>query len=135
MRYSELRDGDYVLYKDGDEYIPVIYSLLDGSITLETSDNRDIYDFNPTNLKGVPITKEILISDGWKEINENIYMLNDSPALEIETYPSYDSDGSYNDVYVVGSNGSKINVHCIRYVHELQHILWAFDLDDYFEVF
>lgn len=133
--YSELRDGDYVLYKDGDKYIPVIYSILDGSFTLEALDNREIYDFNPTNLKGIPITKELLMSNGWEEIDENIYRLDDNPTLGIEAYPSYGSDDSYNDVYVVGSNESKINIHCIRYLHELQHILWAFDIDDYLEVF
>ena len=79
------------------------------------------------NIKGIPLTSEFLEKNGFKEEQHQ----KDGTS---EWYDYYHYDLGINIVYEVEENkfaayldGKKLRE--IKYVHELQHILWALGLN------
>lgn len=75
------------------------------------------------NIEGIPLTPEILERNGFEMREDTVVYAKNRLALK----PLGDGKG-----YQVGLGSLRflfIKVRIIKYVHELQHILWALDLD------
>lgn len=78
------------------------------------------------NISTIPLTPEILEKNGWKRISHKglPWALFRKKGCSVRI--AYDSD----DDKVPFSVGKEIQeLKNINYVHELQHIIWALDLD------
>lgn len=73
------------------------------------------------NIDGVPVTPEILEKNGW-ERDKLVAYIYGHEAHNIEVICTPNSEWMY-----VNFKGETI--HRIKYVHELQRILWALGLD------
>lgn len=73
------------------------------------------------NIEGIPLTPEILEKNGWFfNTRLSFAYAREDNRLEVHFYPH--SEWMY---VILGSE----TLHKIRYVHELQHILWALGLN------
>lgn len=84
------------------------------------------------NIEGIPLTPKLLEKNGFKEEQHQ-------KEGTSEWYDYYHYDLGINIVYEVDGNkfaayldGKKLRE--IKYVHELQHILWALEINDNMEV-
>ena len=77
-----------------------------------------------SDIEGIPLTPEILEKNGWDSdvVIPALYTLytNETHQLEVECH-------SYSEWRYVTFNCAAINR--VKYVHELQHILWALGKD------
>ena len=80
---------------------------------------------SPLRLSGVPITPEILEKNGWKSINGK-YALK----IKIANYVvlEFTEDGIY--AYI----NEKTMLFTIKYIHELQHLLFGLGINHEMEV-
>ncbi len=82
-------------------------------------------------LEPIPLTGDILLKNGWTEVSkgsdEYIYYFNDSPAYLRTCDNLVDSKLYTCPDYYPNEDISKKE---IKYVHQLQHILWALGCDD-----
>lgn len=110
--------GDIVMYDNR------IHTIID---TLELNNYKLSYIKHPVNraeLSGVPLTPEILEKNGWSK--GQIYFRNSRiPRIKLCT------DGVIS--WSVSINNDIIGSY-INYVHELQHILFAFDIGEEMEL-
>lgn len=114
-------DGCYVTYYDEDEILQEI-------------------DVNV--IEGIPLTKEILEKNGWKKelMNrgvKNSHLVYIKPDIEEYGYfPIYIEKGIGKefDVYPFTDNRVCKQVAYIRYVHELQHLLFGLKLNSKIEI-
>lgn len=81
------------------------------------------------NIEGIPLTPELLKRNGFKEEQ---HQKEDTS----EWHDFYHYDLGINIVYEVAKKGNKFTVYLdgkklreIKYIHELQHILWALGLN------
>ncbi|WP_337671566.1 hypothetical protein, partial [Prevotella sp.] len=75
------------------------------------------------NIEGIPLTPEILERNGFEMREDTVVYAKNRLALK----PLDDEKG-----YQVGLGSLRllfVKVRIIKYVHELQHILWALGLD------
>lgn len=75
------------------------------------------------NIEGIPLTPEILERNGFEMREDTVVYAKNRLALK----PLDDEKG-----YQVGLGSLRflfVKVRVIKYVHELQHILWALGLD------
>lgn len=73
------------------------------------------------NIGGLPLTPEILGKNGW-------YFYEDIPTTYAHDRYGLEADFESQSEWVVVSIGN-VFLHRFRYVHELQHILWAMGFD------
>lgn len=137
IREEELRIGDLV--RVGQQvYTIQAVNAANGAIRFE---ELDLFSFECYRLDPIPITTEILEKNGWKLITydfNNVCLVhrkhdvfnlkvlsNKGECLEVELdlMPSY-----------VRICNHTLSLPKIKYVHELQHILWAFGLDANFKI-
>ncbi len=132
IKAEDLRIGDIVRINENDSIkngligkVTDIDSLREykekkGAITLNTDDGWYLgiwcCDIDP-----IPLTPEILEKNGW-ERDELVTYIYGYEAHNIEVICIPNSEWVY-----VTFKGETI--HSIKYVHELQHILWALGLD------
>lgn len=73
------------------------------------------------DIEGIPLTPEILEKNGWKRDKLVSYIYgHEAHFIEVICTPNSEW------VYVTFKGET---IHRIKYVHELQHILWALGLD------
>ena len=82
-------------------------------------------------LKPIPLTPEILEKNGWKDYFKG------SIWKELATKRAYlyiTKDQTTEDEYLVCCGMSKCNLASIKYVHQLQHLLFGLELNSEMEV-
>ena len=111
--------NDIVMYKNR------IHTIIDilASNGYELSYVR--HQVSPVRLSGVPLTPEILEKNGWKSINGK-YALK----IKIANYVvlEFTEDGIY--AYI----NEKTMLFTIKYVHQLQHLLFGLGINSEMEV-
>ena len=74
-----------------------------------------------SDIEGIPLTPEILEKNGWNsDVLIPALYTNKTHQLEVECH-------SYSKWRYVTFNGMAVNR--VKYVHELQHILWVLGMD------
>ncbi|WP_444367354.1 hypothetical protein [Prevotella sp.] len=128
--------GDIVMYDNR------IHTIMD---TLELN-NYELsyirYQVNQLELSGVPLTTEILEKKGWKEEVmsrgvKNSHLVYTKPDIEEYGYfPIYIEKGIGDefDVYPFTDNNVCKPIAYIKYVHQLQHLLFGLGLNAEMEV-
>ena len=128
--------GDIVMYDNR------IHTIMD---KLELNNYELSYISHPVHqleLSGVPITSEILEKNGWeKEVMsrgvKNSHLVYTKPDIEEYGYfPIYIEKGIGDefDVYPFTDNNVCKQIAYIKYVHELQHLLFGLGLNSEMEV-
>ncbi len=131
MRVQELKIGDWVMH-NGVPDIVVGTDLNDEHGLLLHDTPYALVE----NIEPIPITEEILEKNGWKQEKENAwYDEKNSILIRVcELYGEFicylrdyvlkeDSDDDYDDT-------KDTLLIRVKWVHELQHILWALGIDD-----
>lgn len=130
MKTDELKTGDWVFYvnpvtseKEIAKVVGVHYN--DDYATVEPLSAKRLLVFD-NEISGVPLTGEILGKNGWRKgawAWEKLY-LTLSPFVD-----------EVNGFGVFVENGTDcVNILEIKYVHELQHLLWALSWIDDLEI-
>ncbi len=104
--------------------------------------NGNIYKYEAESLKEIPLTPEILEKNGWKkEVMsrgvKNSHWVYTKPDIEEYGYfPIYIEKGIGDefDVYPFTDNNVCTQIAYIKYVHQLQHILFALNINHKMEV-
>lgn len=122
-------------------------AVLKGVVTLDAVMEEDKAHFVETStwvkhIVPIPITSEILEKNGWKKKVMSRGILNShwvytKPDIEEYGYfPIYIEKGIGKefDVYPFAYNKSCTQITYIKYVHELQHILFGLGLNSEMEV-
>lgn len=133
---QEYIKGDIVMYDNR------IHTIMD---TLELNNYELSYishQVHQLELSGVPITPEILEKNGWvKEVMsrgvKNSHWVYTKPDIEEYGYfPIYIEKGIGDefDVYPFTGNHICIQIAYIKYVHQLQHLLFGLGLNSEMEV-
>lgn len=128
--------GDIVMYKNR------IHTIID---TLGLNNNELSYIRHPVNraeLSGVPLTPEILEKNGWKKETmnrgvSNRHLVYTKPDIkEYGYFPIYIEKGIGDefDVYPFTDNHDCKQIAYIKYVHQLQHLLFCLGLNSEMEV-
>ena len=125
---QEYIKGDIVMY-DGK-----IHTIMD---TLELNNYELSYIVHPVHqleLSGVPLTLEILEKNGWDftgyQMNNNGSMLNIYSKRDILPCLYYYYATEDFIVYICG----KVALPNMKYIHELQHLLFGLGLNSEMEV-
>lgn len=119
-----------------------IISNCDGYYATYYDEDETLQEINVNIIEGIPLTKEILEKNGWKKelMNrgvKNSYIVYIKPDIEEYGYfPIYIEKGIGNefDVYPFTDNNVCKQVAYIRYVHELQHLLFGLRINSEMEV-
>lgn len=128
MKLTDLKIGDWVLFEGN---VSKVISLSEKVSQLESKDEDEYFaSFNVgEDITPIPITKEILEKNGYEQglgIDECSYSYSKD-----DLYLEYHRDE--NKIYFQDFYRS-VNYKEIKYVHELQHILWALGYDDDIEL-
>lgn len=113
MRVSDIKMGDWFEFGEGQGQISLIYG---DTVTING------YQPNIAELQPIPLTKEILEKNRWEFISNEMWYKIEPSGIEISLWDSK------KDKWAVHIQGEFTSI--IRYVHELQHLLWALGVDD-----
>ena len=128
--------GDVVMYDNK------IHTIMD---KLELNNYELSYISHPVHqleLSGVPITSEILEKNGWKKEMmsrgvKNSHLVYTKPDIkEYGYFPIYIEKGIGDefDVYPFTDNNVCKQIAYIKYVHQLQHLLFGLGINHEMEV-
>ena len=124
MKAKELKIGDLITCYG--EILKV--ASCDMFMCSAWDENNDLCDhINYDDLSPIPLTSEILEKNGWKEDDEIWGIDYTFGHLHIEFF----SNGK--EIEAMVSVTDDRDVCCLRqikYIHELQHLLWALGMDD-----
>ena len=91
---------------------------------------KDIRSMSCENIEGIPLTKDILLKNGWEIVScrdgEEIYTRGGTCRFTRLI--------NINSFYLDGARYNTTGQWLIKYVHELQHHLWALGINDNMEV-
>ena len=98
---------------------------------------EEIRSMSCENIEGIHLTKDILLKNGWKEkvMSRGVkysHMVYTKPDIEEYGYfPIYIEKGIGKefDVYPFTCNNVCTQIAYIKYVHQLQHLLFGLGLD------
>ena len=111
--------GDVVMYKNR------IHTIIDISASNGYELSYVRHTVSPVRLSGVPLTPEILEKNGWKSINGKYTLkIKNANYLVLD----FTEDGIYTYI------NENIMLFVIKYVHELQHLLFGLGLNSEMEV-
>lgn len=119
-----------------------IVSNCDGYYATYYDENERLQEVNVNVIEGIPITPEILEKNGWvKKVMsrgiENSHLVYTKPDIEEYGYfPIYIEKGIGKefDVYPFTYNNVCTQIAYIKYVHQLQHLLFGLGLNSEMEV-
>lgn len=122
------------------KYVKVYVCSINNALSLEDMDGK-LYDYIG-ELYPIPLTPEILEKNGWvKEVMsrgvKNSHWVYTKPDIEEYGYfPIYIEKGIGDefDVYPFTDNNVCKQIAYIKYVHELQHLLFGLSIDHEMEV-
>ena len=126
MKKSELKLGDWVLAGGSPIKIDELVEGID-ALTIYDDETNEIENYSYDDLSPIPLTSEILEKNGWKEDDEIWGIDYTFGHLHIEFF----SNGK--EIEAMVSVTDDRDVCCLRqikYIHELQHLLWALGMDD-----
>ena len=126
MKKSELKLGDWVLAGGSPIKIDELVEGID-ALTIYDDETNEIENYSYDDLSPIPLTSEILEKNGWKEDDEIWGIDYTFGHLHIEFF----SNGK--EIESMVSVTDDRDVCCLRqikYIHELQHLLWALGMDD-----
>lgn len=141
--------GDLVMVKESalrfakDKIFKVISSLSGGFVkVVMLNDSSTTYSISNNAVRPIPLTPEILEKNGWvKEVMsrgvKNSHWVYTKPDIEEYGYfPIYIEKGIGKefDVYPFTDNRVCKQIAYIKYVHELQHLLFGLGLNLEIEV-
>ena len=149
MDKLEYIPGDLVMVKKSalqfakDKIFKVISSLSGGFVkVVMLNDSSTTYSISNNAVRPIPLTSEILEKNGWvKEVMsrgvKNSHWVYTKPDIEEYGYfPIYIEKGIGDefDVYPFTGNHVCTQIAYIKYVHELQHLLFGLGLNSEMEV-
>ena len=102
-----------------------IISNCDGYYATYYDENESLQEVNVNVIEGIPITPEILEKNGWKSINGK-YALKIKNANYVVL--EFTEDGIYTYI------NENTMLFTIKYIHELQHLLFGLGLNSEMEV-
>lgn len=122
------------------KYVKVYVCSINNALSLEDMDGK-LYDYIG-ELYPIPLTPEILEKNGWvKEVMsrgvKNSHWVYTKPDIEEYGYfPIYIEKGIGDefDVYPFTDNNVCKPIAYIKYVHQLQHLLFGLELNSEMEV-
>lgn len=126
-----------------DKIFKVISSLSGGFVkVVMLNDSSTTYSISNNAVRPIPLTPEILEKNGWvKEVMsrgvKNSHWVYTKPDIEEYGYfPIYIEKGIGKefDVYPFTNNNVCTQIAYIKYVHELQHLLFGLGLNSEMEV-
>ena len=126
MKKSELKLGDWVLAGGSPIKIDELVEGID-ALTIYDDETNEVKDYSYDDLFPIPLTEGILEKNGWKEDDEIWGIDYTFGHLHIEFF----SNGK--EIEAMVSVTDDRDVCCLRqikYIHELQHLLWAMEIDD-----
>lgn len=136
--------GDLVMVKESalqfakDKIFKVISSLSGGFLkVVMLNDSSTTYSISNNAIRPIPLTPEILAKKGWvKEVMnrgvKNSHLVYTKPDIEEYGYfPIYIEKGIGNefDVYPFTDNNVCTQIAYIKYVHQLQNLLFGLGLN------
>lgn len=132
MDKLEYIPGDLVMVKksalqfDKDKIFKVISSLSGGFVkVVMLNDSSTTYSISNNAIRPIPLTPEILEKNGWKSINGK-YALKIKNANYVVL--EFTEDGIYTYI------NENTMLFTIKYIHELQHLLFGLGLNSEMEV-
>lgn len=132
MDKLEYIPGDLVMVKKSalqfakDKIFKVISSLSGGFVkVVMLNDSSTTYSISNNAIRPIPLTPEILEKNGWKSINGK-YALKIKNANYVVL--EFTEDGIY--IYI----NENTMLFTIKYIHELQHLLFGLGLNSEMEV-
>lgn len=149
MNKLEYIPGDLVMVKKSalqfakDKIFKVISSLSGGFLkVVMLNDSSTTYSISNNAIRPIPLTSEILEKNGWKEKVmsrgvKNSHLVYTKPDVEEYGYfPIYIEKGIGKefDVYPFTYNNVCTQIAYIKYVHELQHLLFGLGINSEMEV-
>ena len=141
--------GDLVMVEESalrfakDKIFKVISSLSGGFVkVVMLNDSSTTYSISTNAVRPIPLTPEILEKNGWvKEVMsrgvKNSHWVYTKPDIEEYGYfPIYIEKGIGDefDVYPFTGNNVCNQIAYIKYVHQLQHLLFSLGLNSEMEV-
>lgn len=126
-----------------DKIFKVISSLSGGFVkVVMLNDSSTTYSISNNAIRPIPLTPEILEKNGWvKKVMSrgvrNSHLVYTKPDIEEYGYfPIYIEKGIGKefDVYPFTCNNVCTQIAYIKYVHELQHLLFGLGLNSEMEV-
>lgn len=131
MKATELKIGDWVSYKNKPLKVEELgHDLCGGTDKQGYWHDKIVLD----DVEPIRITEKILVINLW----EKLFEVHSWWPHEGEYYALHDEDLrlfpvlEYYQLYI--KRGDFYHIASIKYVHELQHILWTLGLDDNLEV-
>ena len=133
-------EGDVVMYGN---QIMVIKEQRDGSHFDLLWHKRVVYsNIDIEDIKPVPLTPEILEMNGWNQevmsrgVKNSHRVYTKSDIEEYGYFPIYIEKGIGKefDVYPFTGNNVCIQIAYIKYVHQLQHLLFGLNINHEMEV-
>jgi hypothetical protein len=149
MNKLEYIPGDLVMVKKSalqfakDKIFKVISSLSGGFVkVVMLNDSSTTYSISNNAIRPIPITPEILEKNGWERKVmsrgiKNSHLVYTKPDIEEYGYfPIYIEKGIGKefDVYPFTYNNVCTQIAYIKYVHELQHLLFGIGIKHEMEV-
>ncbi len=117
IKAEDLRIGDLVRYEKNIITVQTIRTNYEEGFIIDEYN----VGYNCDDLDPIPLTPEIFEKNGWKRDKLVSYIYgHDAHFIEVICTPNSEW------VYVTFKGET---IHRIKYVHELQHILWALGLD------
>jgi hypothetical protein len=132
MDKLEYIPGDLVMVKESalrfakDKIFKVISSLSGGFVkVVMLNDSNITYTISNNAIRPIPLTSEILEKNGWRSINGK-YALKIKNANYVVL--EFTEDGIYTYI------NENTMLFTIKYIHELQHLLFGLGLNSEMEV-
>ncbi len=131
MKKSELKLGDWVLAGGSPIKIDELVEGID-ALSVYDDETNEIKDYSYDDLTPIPLTEEILEKSGWRKSG---YMSVRGRATLYRLGSATDRDRTVvcfyaQDIFLEMWQEHNIVRKEIKYVHQLQHILWALGVDD-----
>ena len=138
LEYIRFLTGD-VVYIHGS--IRVI-SNCDGYYATYYDEDETLQEVNVNVIEGIPLTPEILEKNGWNQevmsrgVKNSHWVYTKTDIEEYGYFPIYIEKGIGKefDVYPFTDNHDCKQIAYIKYVHQLQHLLFGLGLNSEMEV-
>lgn len=107
-------------------------------VSLLTIDTENIRSMSCENIEGIPLTKDILLKNGWKlhkhhernsydDVSWSNYHKPAETNISLKFYPK-------EETFFLFLYAQEISETPIRYIHQLQHILFGLGLNSKIEI-
>lgn len=149
MNKLEYIPGDLVMVKKSalqfakDKIFKVISSLSGSFVkVVMLNDSSTTYSISNNAVRPIPLTPEILEKNGWKKevmsrgVSNKHFVYTKSDVEEYGYFPIYIEKGIGKefDVYPFTDNHDCKQIAYIKYVHQLQHLLFGLNINHEMEV-